>query len=273
MMTAVVGGVVASWIVSFLNTIFTAEQMRDYAWRIPFLSSLIVAIFGFITQHRMEQSAEFARASKQKTNKMNPIVNAIKHHWLQILLITFAVIPWCMGGYITYTFLPIYLEKQLGVEHSLLVSSFKVCYHMGCIVVGGIIADSYNYFVPLKLGAAIMCISSFPLYYLMNNVIVVNGLLVVWPLIFSDIIFGFALGIFGGPMQIFMVDCIDDVVVRYSAIGIAYNVGQAVFGGTAPLIGSALSLANLYYVGVYLAIFCGISAVILQFMQRQKERK
>ena len=66
---------------------------------------------------------------------------------------------------------------------------------------------------------------------------------------------------------------IEDVIVRYSAIGIAYNGCQAMFGGTAPLIGSALSLQNFVYVGVYLSVFCGISTIIVHLMSRWDSQK
>ena len=62
---------------------------------------------------------------------------------------------------------------------------------------------------------------------------------------------------------IFMVNSINDVVVRYSVIGIAYNLCQAGFGGTAPLIGTALSLYNFVYVGVFSAICCALSFVAM----------
>ena len=137
------------------------------------------------------------------------------------------------------------------------------------LIIGGMIADKYNYYIPIKIGSLILCLWSIPAYYYMKNVYIDNKINDnYWPLIIADFISAVALGLFGGPMQIFMVDNIQNVIVRYSAIGIAYNGCQAMFGGTAPLIGSALSLENFLYVGIYLSIFCGISTVILHFMSR-----
>ena len=273
MLTAVLGGVVASWIVSLLNTMFNDDQMVSWGWRIPFLSSFIVAVLGIISQRHMEQSFEFVNASQHgQITKSNPIKDALKLHWKNILLIMFAVIPWCAGGYITFTFLPIYLQSQHRLKHALLVSSFLMLWMMGWLIVGGIIADKYNYYISMKIGSLILCLWSIPAYLYMKSVYIdeeLNGENDnYWPLIISDFISAIGLGLFGGPMQIFMVDSIQDVIVRYSAIGIAYNGCQAIFGGTAPLIGSALSLENFVYVGVYLTIFCGISTIILHVMSR-----
>ena len=89
-------------------------------------------------------------------------------------------------------------------------------------------------------------------------------------MIITDVVSGMALGLFGGPMQVFMVYAIDDVTVRMSAVGIAYNACHAVFGGTAPLIGSSLSLVNFSFVGAYLALLCALSLIALRFMERRQ---
>ena len=78
MLTAVLGGVIASWFVSLLNTIFNDDEMEVWGWRIPFLSSFIVAILAFISQKHMEQSFEFLNASKDGQTLKNPIKNAVK---------------------------------------------------------------------------------------------------------------------------------------------------------------------------------------------------
>eukprot|EP01083_Nonionella_stella_P001634 4662_1 len=268
MMTAVVGSVVASWIIAFLNTILSAQQMRDWGWRLPFLSSFIVAILGLLSQTHMEQSTEFLTASKLGKIAKNPVKNALKNHWRVILLIVMIVIPWCAAGYLTFTWLPIYVQKQLKIDHALLMSSFLMIVLMGCLVLGGYLADKYNYYVVMKVGAVIVCVWGVPAYYLMNSVYVVHQENVLWPLVIADMGFALGLGLFGGPMQIFMVHSIDDVAVRYSAIGVAYNACHALFGGTAPLVGSALSLVNFIYVGVYISVFAAVSAVLVHWMGR-----
>lgn len=83
------------------------------------------------------------------------------------------------------------------------------------------------------------------------------------------------IGIFGGPMQIFMVygGSIDsDIGARYSVMGIAYNMSQALFGGTAPIIGTALASTGsngLVYVAIYEVLLCIISGFILYIMEIQ----
>lgn len=177
---------------------------------------------------------------------------------------------WCAGIYLTFTFLPIYVEKELGVEHAILASAGMNIWNEVCLLWGGHLADKYGHFVPMKIGTVILCLLSLPLYFWMNREYVTHQSDSLLSLIVTDFVSGMALGLFGGPMQVFMVYAIDDVAVRMSAVGIAYNACHAVFGGTAPLIGSSLSLANFSFVGAYLAILCALSLIALRFMEKRQ---
>ena len=124
------------------------------------------------------------------------------------------------GNYITFTFLPIYLQSALDVDHALLTSSVLLIWKMVMLVVGGSLADKFGYFLIMKIGVAVLALLSLPSYYLLNYMYSLEGEGGVWPLIVVDFVTVIGLGLFGGPMQIFMVDAIEDVVLRYSAIGI-----------------------------------------------------
>eukprot|EP01084_Bolivina_argentea_P093687 168455_1 len=267
MATSMCGGISGSLFISIMDLIFTSEQMNSYAWRIPFLSSIIIGTFGFISQRNMEQSTEFLHASKHRKLHSNPVKKAVTNHWFTIILMSLAVIFWCAGGYMTFQFLPIFLQHEIGINNSLLVSTFMNIWVTFCVVFGGYLADRYNYYIIMKYCAILVMIWSAPAYYVMHQIFIINKHKTLWPLIISDMVTGFGIGIFGGAMQIFMVYSINDVIVRYSAIGIAYNICQSIFGGTAPLIGSALSLIKFYYVGIYISSVCLVSAIALQFMQ------
>merc|ERR1712087_440375 len=116
-------GTAASLFISLLKGVLTTDHMNSFGWRIPFLSSFIVAIIGLYYQYKMPPSRGFAVAARENTMTGNPVLNALRIHWRMIILITLAVVPWCAGNYMTFTFLPIYLQSELGIENALLNSS------------------------------------------------------------------------------------------------------------------------------------------------------
>ena len=98
MATAVLGDTVASLVVSLLKAFLTTEEMRDWGWRLPFLSSLIVAILGIVYQCKMPPSREYELATREHQLPGNPVKNALMRHWRMIILMMMAVVPWCAGS-------------------------------------------------------------------------------------------------------------------------------------------------------------------------------
>ena len=132
------------------------------------------------------------------------------------------------------------------------------------LLIGGWLCDQLkDYLFIMKIAVFLLFVWSFASYYIMYIVHIIDKQMVFWPLALNDLVTGIALGLFGGAMELFMVDSINDVVVTYTVIGIAYNVCQAMFGGTAPLIGSALSMLKFYYVGAYLSACSLLSLIVL----------
>lgn len=269
MMTATVGTMSGAWIASIFEAVLSESAMNEYGWRIPFLLSFIIGVIGFVTQYRMDDSHEFQFASKSHQVIRNPFSRAVLKYWRQILYITLIVAPWSAGFYICFLWLPTYLENQRepDVEHAFIANSFMFIWICGCLLFGGWISDRFTYFKTMMLSAFGMMIASAPCYLLIEG-LTKNG--EVYPMVILQFILGLILGSLAGPMQIFMVDCVDDIVVRYCVMGAGYNICQALFGGTAPIFSTLLAEINLGLVGVYLASLALLALILLWVKSRQK---
>ena len=105
-----------------------------------------------------------------------------------------------------------------------------------------------------------VCLSCLPLFSILlkwrNNVV---------SYIFVSFTFAVIFGFIGGPIQAFMVNAFPDVSIRYSAMGIAYNGAQALFGGTALEINAAGTDLFLMFPAVWLFIVSLLSGLVLYF--------
>lgn len=72
--------------------------------------------------------------------------------------------------------------------------------------------------------------------------------------IFGQLLLVFAMAIYSAPLCVFMLPLFP-VDLRYSGVGIAWNLGHMVFGGSAPLLATALhhSTHNAVLVGLYMS--------------------
>lgn len=66
-MSMSIGAIAANFMVYILNTLFTTDQILEFAWRIPLLLGGLVGIFGFFARTLMDESPEFLK-SKQTQN-------------------------------------------------------------------------------------------------------------------------------------------------------------------------------------------------------------
>ena len=126
---------------------------------------------------------------------------------------------------------------------------------------GGYISDKFHYFRTMIISCILIIILAIPSFYMIQIDPGPNNS--PWNQIFSQFILAVAIGGFGGPMQIMMIDSVDNVTVRYCVMGIAYNLNQAIFGGTAPAIATSLSLKSSIYVGLYLTCVVIMSGSLL----------
>ena len=230
MMTATVGTMFGSIFISIMEAIFTDNFMNDFGWRIPFLASSIIGVIGWLSQRNMPGSHEFAQAASQNEILTNPLNIAIKDHWKEIAFIAIADAPWSAGFYMIFIWLPNYLANELEPNYDLafIVNSCLMCWLLITLVLGGYLSDKFHYFQTMTISCFFMVLISIPNFYLIGSLIGPEN--APWNMISAQFLFALVLGGFGGPMQIFMVDAIDNVGVRYCVMGIAYNVNQAIFG-------------------------------------------
>merc|ERR1712176_243617 len=118
-------------------------------------------------------------------------MSAVRNHWKTMVQIIIILIPWCCGGYLTFTFLPVYFESELNIKNSLLINSFFILWKMLIYLVGGYLCDELSdYRIVLKIAVFLLFLCSFPSYFIMYKVNILNEGLVFWPLILNDFVSG-----------------------------------------------------------------------------------
>ncbi|ETO33090.1 major facilitator superfamily protein [Reticulomyxa filosa] len=258
MATVNTGVLLGNSFVAILYLTMSDHTLVDYGWRIPFIASAIIGLSGFRVQMTMPGSHEFEVAKSRSAIVSNPMKTAIREHWREIIYMSVVVVVWGTGFYLIFVWTPNYISSQQNPPYRNAVSVNAILLLWMCIslVTGGWLADRFNYYQTMKISCIWVCVVSIPMFVLLDKC---RG--DWWPMVVSEVIIGTGLAMFGGPMELFMVECVDNVGVRFSAMGIAYNACLALFGGTAPLIAEALAISNVIWVGVYLSLLAFISGV------------
>ena len=159
--------------------------------------------------------------------------------WNNKLVIFILVCHLCIQGssyYTIYVWLPTYLHelRHDPLENAYAITIGAMIVGMICGVFSGYLGDIYSPIRVLLTGGCIYLASVVILFPILStsNEGLTSGIMIIIAIIH---------GLFSGPSSVWAIDQLGDASTRYSALGIGYNISLALFGGTAPLIATAVT--------------------------------
>lgn len=258
-----VGGILlGSASATLLAALLPAEAIEAWAWRLPFLAGLVLAIVGFVLRREM---AEPAAAPREHTRL--PIVEAVREHPWAILRIAGLSVFNAVGFYVSFVYVATWLQTEdgLGEATALEVNTLNMVILLFVIVGFCRLSDRIGR-KPILTGAAIgFMVLGVPLFWLMDRGDVVSAFLGQLGLV---AMVG-ALGV----MPTAMVETVAGRV-RVTAIALGYNLTLGFVGGTAPLVAAWLidETGDPLAPGFFVAAAGAVSFVAIRFFNETAGR-
>lgn len=262
------GIVIASLLTSFLTNYLSVDTMMRWGWRIPFLLGFLTGFFGYFIRRHTEDSVYFSAMVKRGESFRFPVIELFKKYKALLLKILLIMIPYEINFYIFFIFLPTYSADFIGYEFSkaLLINSITMSY---IFVLGPIFA----YFSD-RIGRKPF------LYFALFSVLILS--VILFNLIATGMLVNFfiAQSIFAVIHSIYSAAVFSTALetvptrIRYSVLAVAYNLGYAIFGGTAPLVATYLiyQARSLIVPAFYMMLGAAIALLaILQMRETYKD--
>lgn len=222
-------------LILILSSSMSSEAFMSWGWRIPFLLALPMAFFGLWIRAKTEESDAFKKVLAKESNKeFSPIREAFAENKVRMLQVIFVMGLTAMGFYFLSGYFVSYVQitGNLSREHSLMANATAMLLYAFLLPVGGLIGDRVGRKPMLIVGAAALAVLSIPCFML-----VTSGSLAL--AIMGQLLFVIPMCIYGGGCYTFFVE-IFTTKTRFTSAAISYNVGYAIFGGSAPFIGTFL---------------------------------
>lgn len=251
------GALLATGVFSIFSTL-GENNLQQWGWRVPFLISAVLIVFGLYVRSRVEESPLFHQETKTAPTGTAPIRYAIATNWKPILLgIGMVAVP-SGGYYIITTYVTAYATgDSVGLSPSLVLNVMTVgafC-ELAATLPTAWLGDKLGRVRMFVGGVLAMGLLGIPLFLVVSG----NSTAMIF-LVFAVIRFASS-GAYA-PLaallaQMFTPDA------RYTSISLAYQVSAAIFGGLSPLISTLLFGATgtiWSVIGLLLAI-CVLSTI------------
>ncbi|WP_175762736.1 MFS transporter, partial [Burkholderia anthina] len=131
-----VGLVLATGLVSLLNHTLGEQAFRAWAWRIPFLMSVVLVLIGLWVRASMEESQEFVEKVEQGHRKLKmPVIEALTRHPKAFLYIVALRLAELFTMYIVTAFALSYSTANLGMSRELFLNIGLLVGAISCVTI------------------------------------------------------------------------------------------------------------------------------------------
>ncbi|WP_207756778.1 MFS transporter [Nonomuraea cypriaca] len=242
---------------------FGDEALVAWAWRLPFLFSVVLVAVGLFVRLRVSEPPVFEKVVESGTRAKVPFIEVFRTYPKITLLamgtrfcesLVFNVYN---AFILTYTTLVLGLPKDIALNGLLIASVVG----FAIIPIGGRVSDRIGRRPVLAIGALISGVSAFPVFAMIDTGST--------PLIWAGIVIGWAFGActMFGPEAAFFAE-LYPARVRYTGMSIVYQLGVLPSGAIAPAVSTALvegSGGASWPVALYVVVFAAIALLALAF--------
>lgn len=249
-----------------LLTLLPSDQFLAWGWRIPFVGSVVLVLIGLWIRSKLDETPDFKKIKESGEVVRLPIAEVFRNHWRAVLVSIGAKAAETGPFYIFGTYVIAYATDFLGARNNVVLAAVATAALVATLwmPVFGRLSDSIPRAVLYRAIAIITILYAFPYFLLLNTGSVVA--------IFLATVIGF--GLLWGSVNAILGTMIAESFspeIRYSGATLGYQVGAAIFGGSAPLIATALRQASggeWWPIAIYIMVCAGLGLVASFFVAR-----
>lgn len=245
------GGVFSAALIALISTWLNHEQLLSWGWRLPFLLGGIIGFIGLYLRYRfpLHETALY-QAAEKNAPKIKP---SFFEHYRRLNykpIVSAALLAgiMAMSFYFYMGYFNTFLIKTMGHSTTVVmqinfISQLCLTLLIPCF---GFLSDKMGRKPVLILGIIGLMVLIHPVFYLLQQPSIGNVML-------GEVLFVILIAPIVAMIPTTLAELFH-VKTRNTGISLGYNLGQAIFGGTVPLIALSLTASthNLYAPAWYL---------------------
>ena len=263
------GVLLSSLTATLLIQHYSQEQMLAFGWRIPYIIASVLTVIALCFQFGMKESPYYEAIATEQGIDHQPMRNALRYQFKAIAIVFFLAGYLGVAYYLNSAFLPNYLESILGQPkaEAMIITTMAAFTYAYTAPIWGWLSDVVGRKPVFISGALGLLLMSYPLFLMLESTR------------FSQILFAAVI------LMLFVAICTPPFITtiselfptqhRYSGVSLGYNIANAIFGGTTPLIATALisltgnALAPCWYL---MALSCLVLIVLTKMPETRNSQ-
>ncbi|KAA8997676.1 MHS family MFS transporter [Affinibrenneria salicis] len=231
--TVALGLLAGAGVVALLSALLGQDALHAWGWRIPFILALPMGAVALWLRVNMEETPSFVRQQKTQPTDNAPLASASWGATLKIILLAIGrVMVWSAAGYTYLVIMPTYLQSALhtGFNQALLIAVISNIGFAITIIPAGILSDRFGRRAVMVLATCLLLVLALPLLKILqaeSTSLLLKCLVVL--------LAGAIVGLLAGPGPAMLSEMFP-TKVRYTGLGLAYSLSNALFSGCAGLI-------------------------------------
>ena len=228
-----------------------------------------MGIVGFYLRLKTHETPIFKMLSRKNKVLKAPFFDVVKRAW-HYMLLTMVVAG--VAGSIVYfvkTYVPVFYKNIMHMDDTtaLIYLSYTTCVLMISMPITGWASDYIGRKRTMQIAAIAEIILIIPAMHMMGSEVAVYRII-------GLTLVGILGGLASGGAYIFVISLFEPQE-RFTGVAFSYNLGVALFGGTAPMIATGLvKLTNAHHAPAYYIIALAIIFLILaSVMKKQIDEK
>ncbi|MEY8039082.1 MFS transporter [Saccharopolyspora cebuensis] len=228
------GLLLGSVVVTVLTSTLPPEAVESWGWRVPFLLAAPLGLIGRYIRTKLEDTPEFRVLAERESVARTPLKETFAHNKRAIVVAFGATCLNAVGFYTLLSYMPTYLTTELHLDESdaFLSTTIALVGYIGAVFAMGRLADVVGRRAMLAAAGILFAVLAVPVFLLLGPGGLVGITLV-------QLALGTVLTLNDAALPAYLAELFP-TRVRYSGFAFSFNTANAVFGGTAPFVATAL---------------------------------
>lgn len=275
-LTVALGLLFGAAVSAVLATALSPADLTAWGWRIPFLLALPMGLVALWLRLRLAETPSFRAAEREQSAPASGSAAAgragtVGETAKAVALGIGRLMGWSAAGYTFLVVIPAYLQNSLNAtfQQALVATVLANVGFAVTILPAGLLSDRLGRRAVMLTGTVLIVVLALPLLHVLQatSVDAVGKGVAVFAA-------GAVVGLIAGPGPAMLSEMFP-TTVRYTGLGLAYSLSNAVFSGCAGLIitASIALTGNIDIPAYYVMVICLVSAVALLTLRGSAHRR